>query len=914
MSSNEDTFVSGHRAILDKLKFVSHTPPDIVKRPHIVGLCAVPMELASPSFLSHHVSDFLSWKMTFNREGNRDDQAWFSLVDIAGAMSAHKTRYTKVINGQLKDLSGALPFIRVDGAIPSLFAAFVAELDAQAKVAQQKGDCLIVIICGEVSPELDICLDVYDNTKYLSKESWLGSVVKNYSIPITIITPAIFTTGWEIRPFVGNAKQADGLSDEVLDSLLAKQCGGAFATSVLKFWTQEQEASRMIPTTQGPGGQLYSQLYTGIHDCMIRNMIPLAKDHSFHFVAGQDEWEMTLGKRKGPLSLDYFAKKWDDVKNLDESSLAALDGGYKFLAGAFGGSHQSQLVHLNFLVRQELRGCPGEWAQTTSDRCLVAFTSFLQTTFPTEARAREIFTLLEWRCAMNFVADVIVDFFVLPRPQGKLCRYWDWKEQQKLDQEVPSVGNFRMALFGMMIPHWPKIPLPVGQQRDSFHDQLYWRPLQYITSAVTTKYYNPRASGPSKSETEEAKEFTLNGIGRFIDRLSKIQRWTVTSNTQLIGVYDKWLATGPGPASKPDNTVGRPMAAHSSCDPMDIDSTGNRDGARAEKLAPFVASPRPVQQRQRPAAAGMPATAPPVAPKSPGTASGTMASQALSQQTLAPTATVPSVPSRKGSPAMSPVATPFVPAQNQIPVATLSPTLSNAPQSTPTMTSSPNATAAQQNTPAAIAEPATTAAPVDNEKSAVTPGGNHESKSGNPALEAISATLAGLDSSALQSLISLLTLQAQSREAKPSTSGASGYELSPSPSQAANTAPRVLPQPPRPVDLHDGRDGRDDRAVSQPAHGTNSHSDLGGQQAVPTTSPTRRPPPPSAPEATPGASSAPNGHSQQPTEQRAQVPAHRNTQAVPSAKQPPPWENPEIEAMIRRQEAYKAKMAANCKW
>ncbi|KAL8326298.1 hypothetical protein RB597_009228 [Gaeumannomyces tritici] len=904
MSSNEGTFISGHQAILGKLKFVIHAPPDIITRPHIVGLCAVPTALAGPADLGYHVADFLAWKMTFNREGNKDDQAWFSLVDIEHLMSLEKGKYSKVINGQRKGLEEALPFIRVDGTIPGLFGAFVTELDKQAKLAQEKGDCLIVIICGEVSPELDICLDVFDNTKYLGKESWLDGVLKNYNIPITVITPAIFTTGWEIRPFASGAKQAAGLSDEALDNLLAKQCGGAFATSVLKSWTQEQEACGMVPTTQGPGGELYSQLYTGIHDCMIRNMLPFAKDHSFHFDASQDEWSMAIGKRKGPLSLDYFAKKWDRVENAPEPGVVTPDSGYKFLAGAFGGTLQSQRLHLKFLVRQELRGCPGEWTQTTSDRCLVALTSFLQTKFPTEARAREIFTLLEWRCSMNLVADTIVDFFVLPRPQGKTCRYWDWKEQQKLDSDITTVGTFRMSLFGTMIPHWPKMPLPVGQQRDSFHDQLYWRPLNYITSAITTKYYNHNlAGGPSQRELGEARAFALKGIGCFIDRLSEIQRWTITSNTQLVDAYDKWLATGSDPVSKPNNTA-------------------------AEKFAPSIANPRLIQHPQRPAAADMPVTAPPAVPKPPGTVSSNAASQAPSQRTLTPAPTASPVASRKGSPATSPIAAPFVPTQNQVLAVALSPTLSNAQQSTRAMTGSPsttviqqdmftmagnpNITDVQQNTPAATIKPTAAAAPVDDEKPAVTSGDNLESKSGNPGLEAIGAALAGLDPASLQSLISLLTLQAQSKETKASTSEASGYKLAPGPSQKENTAPRVMAQSPRPADPQ--QHGIGERAVPQPPHGTNNHSGLGGQQAVPTTKPIRSQPAPFVPKATPDAVAAPNGSSQQTTEQRAPVPAQHNTQATPSAQQPPPWENPEMEAMTRRHEAFKAEMAANCEW
>lgn len=717
MSSDEDTFVSGHQAILDKLKFVSHAPPDIVKRPHIIGLCAVPMELAGLNVLGHHISDFLCWKMTFHREGNKDDQAWFSLVDIAAAMSEHKTRYSKVINGQAKDLSVALPFIRADSNVPNLFTAFVTELKKQADVAQQKGECLIVIVCGEVSPELDICLDTNQNKAYLRKESWLGSMLKSYSIPITIITPAIFTTGWEIRPFSGDPKEADEVSDEILDSLLAKQCGGAFAASVLGSWTQDHEASDMVPTVQGQEGQLYSQFYTGIHDCMVRNMLPFTKGHSFYFAADQDEWEMALGKRKGPLGLDHFAKKWDSVKNLDESGLAAQNGGYKFLAGAFGGSHESQLVHLNFLVRQELRGCPGEWDQPTSDLCLVALTSFLQTKYPTEERAREVFTLLEWRCSMNFVADVIVDFFVLPRPQGRVCRYWDWKEQQRIDKRVHGTGAFRMALFSEMCSRWPKIPLPAGQQRDAFRDLLYWRPLQYITSAITMKYYDPRPDGPSKRETDDAKEFMLKGIGDFIDRLAKLQRWMVKDNTQLIDLYDRWLATAkPGsirPAWKPNSTTGRSTVDPPNAMLMEFDHMGTRDVVRPAKPAPSAVSPVLAQQRQRPAAAGMPAIAASAPSKASESSLNTTASQASSQRTVLPPATVSPAATQKTS----------IPsfAQQNTPAMTGNPGM-------PPMADEPKVTVAQQNTPAAIVKSTTTATPVHETKSAVTAGDKPEQK------------------------------------------------------------------------------------------------------------------------------------------------------------------------------------------
>ncbi|TLD22265.1 hypothetical protein PspLS_07804 [Pyricularia sp. CBS 133598] len=488
------------------LSFVTHAPPDITKVPHIVGLSTTPLQFAGPQKMGFFFTEFLKWKMVFHGLGSPDHQAWYSLFEPQDAMVTHNCTYDmdKVSEDKRE---GVLSRIRVSPDTAFLLKAFVEELHKQAESAAAHDGCLIVVVSGEMTPELNICLSLDGCSSYLRKSSWFDDLPKKYSIPITLMTPSFFSTGWTIHPFLGQIKP-EITSPEAIEIMLAQACGGAFTEAIIKALVSlSRFEGSAVEAANVTGKELFVPLYNAIHDSLMnRTPEESAAVGEISFPAN-DQWQAFLG-RKGPFSL-----------------------------GAFGGSKESQLRHIQFLAQQELRSYPGDWDQPGNKEARSTLLKLLQSLNPQEDRVRETFTLIEWRCSMNFVADAALVYLDMPQPQGESCRNWNWETQQYNDTAIKNFGRLRSEIFGQLTGNWPRNPLPVGTQRNNFRDNLYWRPLQYLATAICENVLD-------SSNYEESVTAGFEAMGKvkaFITRMTELQFLMIRNeNSKIMNLGLAW--------------------------------------------------------------------------------------------------------------------------------------------------------------------------------------------------------------------------------------------------------------------------------------------------------------------------------------------------------------------------------------
>ncbi|KAI6381773.1 hypothetical protein MCOR25_001006 [Pyricularia grisea] len=485
------------------LSFVTHAPPDITKVPHIVGLSTTPLELAGPQKMGFFFTEFLKWKTAFHGLGSPDHQAWYSLFEPENAMVTHSYNYgMDKVSEDMRE--GILSRVRVSSDTAFLLKAFVEELHKQAESAAAHDGCLIVVVSGEMTPELNICLNLDGCSSYLRKSSWFDDLPNKYNIPITLMTPSFFSTGWKMHPFLGQIKP-ELASPEALEIMLAQSCGGAFTEAIIKaLVSMSQFQGSVIEAANVTGKELFAPFYNAIHDSLI-NRTP------------------------------------------EESAAMADDNstsGYLFLKGAFGASKESQLRHIQFLAQQELRSYPGDWDQPGNREARSTLLKLLQSLDPPEDRVRETFTLIEWRCSMNFVADAALLYLNIPRPQEESCRNWNWEMQQYDDTSTKNYGRLRSELFGQLTELWPKNPLPVGIQRNIFRDNLYWRPLQYLSTAICESLFD--LSDYKKALTAGLE--AMDKMKAFITRMAQLQLLMIRNeNSTVMALGQAWAEFALGP-------------------------------------------------------------------------------------------------------------------------------------------------------------------------------------------------------------------------------------------------------------------------------------------------------------------------------------------------------------------------------
>jgi len=471
--------------------FISQKLPRMHRWAAVIGLCAVPEERAGVTDLGWHISDFLAFRALLCGPNPPEAQAWLSMCDIGSLVEAHPERY---FHGKDKQLVGSaakkrfdnknierVDNIQVETDANMLKEKFVGEVSKKVEFLKRLKYPLVLIACGMTSLEQDIYFGEVTKDRRLALRELRDSLGEALNeIEVIVITPALFSAGWQISVSFGHAPPASTRGK--INELLARQFGGLFAKihvqNFLGWNCPALDEAKVDPAIRNgemfPGPalpsrelkQLITLLQTKIQSHLMGHLSVHPLDHSFSFSKDNDEWAAIMGCRETSTyyeDLGWYEEKWLELPKSQGPESTAQ--GFLFLGNAFGGNMFSQLNHIKFLIEESYLAWPDHWASNFGQETKKGFELFKMQQTPDYLDCHEIFNILEHRATTSTLADTVIRFFGLPAPNNQRCREWD---QVKWKAEVSeAVRSCMVKEFGTLLAWTPGPNVPPGVNANS---------------------------------------------------------------------------------------------------------------------------------------------------------------------------------------------------------------------------------------------------------------------------------------------------------------------------------------------------------------------------------------------------------------------------------------------------------------
>ncbi|CAJ2504083.1 Uu.00g114770.m01.CDS01 [Anthostomella pinea] len=498
--------------------FVTQALPDIHPDSGIVGLCAVPSDRAGMEDMGWHIADFLAFRTLLNGKNHPKAQTWLSQSDIAGLVREHPERYVhgkdrRVVGpasetATIKQKNGDVDRednTRVVSSIEQLKAAFLAAIREKAAIVKKHKYPLVIIVCGLTSLEQDIFFeksstddtetgpendDGQENGAEQDIKSERGSLtgqggqgghdveaatrctnseIRNEAgedIEAILITPALFSAGWQVNASFCRSPATATHADRT--DFLARQFGGIFAKVLVEQFLgwkcpmldaeKVDQADEGFPGPAKPSEEVRTRidnLKTKVQSYLVGRFSTHHQDHSFSFDIEKDDWAMLIGERKHA-SLDTIKERWEKVESLGATQ--SNQDNLAFLGTAFGGTRSSQLNHIKHLIKESFEAWPGYWATGFGQNAKRIFEKFMNTVAPEILDCHEIFNVLEHRATTSVLADMIVQYLNLHKPNEDRCRDWNflrWKDVTSSADQYFLLGLFQGIVSNIPGPNVP---------------------------------------------------------------------------------------------------------------------------------------------------------------------------------------------------------------------------------------------------------------------------------------------------------------------------------------------------------------------------------------------------------------------------------------------------------------------------
>jgi hypothetical protein len=399
---------------------------------------------------------------------------------------------------------------------------------------------LVLMVFAPVTPDHDISLDFQDEKSYLTTEhlrEMIEHVTSDEPLQVILMTPSAFTGGWCCRPAFLNGPPSD--ADKIM-CLLAKSCGGALADSFINLFlecdnplmTKEQREKIVYrdPMPLHPTGlqtDTRNQLHRQVHQSLEHRLSPLAGEHGI--ILGpdglnppstfRDAWT-DYGTRTRALS------RW--VEALRALRLDTEPSGFDFLGKAFGGTMETQLFHLAYLVNIEMSTSVEDWNKLANKSTLDLYRSFLAEEQPSEEKAKRVYDMIEHRASTMALAHMIAKAFGLAFPAGVKARFW-----KDVSNEDPD-ARMRSTLFGEMINIFEDVAVVPGQTRHDYKDAKFVRPSRWLAAAIAPYLRGCRPA--------EAQDFVEKRVKPFIEKIRKTQKQLLTEDRLVIQSHNAWVS------------------------------------------------------------------------------------------------------------------------------------------------------------------------------------------------------------------------------------------------------------------------------------------------------------------------------------------------------------------------------------
>lgn len=473
--------------------YITHSIPDIPPHSHVVGLCTVSRDQAGMDKLGYHITDFLSFKYLLH---NDVEQVWIAHCDVIKIVNEQPNLYVHgkerrilidaegVDNGEGTDHQGAYSHgagLEIQTDRQNLMADFIIACSVEAHLSEKSGTPLVIVVCGPTTLQQDIFFGDAEAANHLKSETISHAI--GGSVEAIMITPALFSAGWQVNPSLTRSPvqvRADR------GEFLAKQFGGVFTKFHVGHFvgpncpffngdgmdTREVKDKFSNPFLSDEQKKLLADLKVTLHNSLASRLSVGYGDHSFNFEAERDDWEKLIGPRKH-LSLEDYRKKWE---KLGVNTRPSNNEHFGFLGHAFGGNKSSQLSHLKDLIKESFASWPAYWELPASNVARAIFKKLLDEQSTDENFCHEIFSVLEHRASLAVLGDATLRYLHISRPNGQRCREWN----EKIDFRVVNVP------YKEIIDKIPGVYVLPGVNPDKHRSiQQYWdHPVFYLAFAV----------------------------------------------------------------------------------------------------------------------------------------------------------------------------------------------------------------------------------------------------------------------------------------------------------------------------------------------------------------------------------------------------------------------------------------------
>ncbi|KAK0655849.1 hypothetical protein B0T16DRAFT_316306, partial [Cercophora newfieldiana] len=518
-----------------------HSPPDINRNTEIMGVCGLSEHLSGTNKYAWIAVDFLRWKTLLY--GN-----WFSSLDMEKfhqdvGFGDNSPDSSHAIFGKNKDHIASIP-ANNEGFI----ASFLKHLAARAKAANERNTTLLLVVFAPVTPENDIVVD-FDcrpeisasnpkkNFKFLTVDrirEAIRDAVGHDELPVILMTESPLTGGWVCHPSLFGTSRSH--PDDSLQ-LIARSCGGVFADEFVNSFTKrstplltDEQRSAIPYDDMTPIGATLRQtkilhgFQRAIHESLEFRLSPLGKRHSMIFTDPRTDTWSIFGPREGYPLVDFWGTRLapDDVK------IDGLDR-FDFLGEAFGGSRESQVFHLKYLVSVEISTCPGDWTRGMTGITASMLLEFLNNPKPDVEAVKRVFDTLEFRGSSITLAQILLKALGLPIPEEK-CRYWT----DKVGDDMISYTKLQ-AGFANVHNLLAKPAILPGENRHTYKHVRFYRPSRWISAALALIF----ADRPDK----EIHAFITNNIAPLIEVIRQKQQELLLEDQALIAKGKEWISS-----------------------------------------------------------------------------------------------------------------------------------------------------------------------------------------------------------------------------------------------------------------------------------------------------------------------------------------------------------------------------------
>ncbi|KAK3298498.1 uncharacterized protein B0H64DRAFT_429696 [Chaetomium fimeti] len=522
---------------------ILHGPPDLPGDAEILGVCGVSTENADQNKYGWMVADFLHWKLLLHNLGEKAAQTWASSLNISkflDEIDGVDMADDKIVDiiGRHEDDIMAMPNDS-DGFVDT----FLRRLAESAHAAVSRRTVLAVMVFAPVTPEQDICVNLDNKQTYLTADRLyriVNEAVGNVRLPIMLLTPSPFTGGWSCRSM--NPPMCPG-SDQMM-RIIAKSSGGAFARRFIRSFTERN--SPLMTDSQRKGipfddpmplrptalqTDCLRHFQRQIHESLEHRFSVFAQDHAFILSplsardpsVFSDTWA-EYGPRRG-LRFEHWAERWSSTRpDVDHPRR------FEFLGEAFGGTRESQLFHLNHLIKTELETNVGDWDRQVGGCTRELYVGFQKSLTPTEDEAKRAFDALEFRASSAIVAQMVVKAFGLPLPDGFKCRYWPDKMDGVNDEHYRKL----QYAFGEAHSLFDQAAVLPSENQHQFKNVRFLRAARWLSASIASRFVN--------GSREDIEAFVCRDVTRFITKIQDAQKALLLEDQAVRRAGLDWIA------------------------------------------------------------------------------------------------------------------------------------------------------------------------------------------------------------------------------------------------------------------------------------------------------------------------------------------------------------------------------------